>query len=127
MKNIKEIVEEFPELFGNNPWNIGKSLISFGFEMSEHWAKVVYSHFPELSEVVKKENLTDFRIVQMKEKFGSLSIYTYGGNDKTSEVINKMREQCSKTCYKCGSPEGKFRQNRWMIITCDKCEKNKIN
>ena len=52
-------------------------LISFGDLMCE-----------DLDEVIRRDNLTDFRIDDAKEKYGSVRIYSSGGNDATEHIID---------------------------------------
>jgi hypothetical protein len=117
-----EIIKKYPELFGEAPYDPRKTLIAFGLEVSENWLPTLDKGFQEIADIVKKENLNDFRIIQVKEKFGGLRVYSRYSIDEIDEIIDRMETEVETICEKCGSTEGKFRSNGWMRITCDKCE-----
>ena len=115
----KEMLKKYPELFGTD-FDPRKTLMGFGFEVGPGWLKIIEKYLPELSEVVKENYLSDFRVVQVKEKFGSLRFYTNYSTDATDKVIEKMEEECDKTCERCGAP-GTLRTDGWWQVLCDKC------
>ena len=120
--NTEKMLETYPELFGTNltPQN---SLMVFGIETGKGWGDVVLSFLPKLSKIVKENNIEDFRIVQIKEKFGTLRVYTRGDTSEgIKELISEMEDICDYTCDKCGSKEGKLRTNGWVRVRCDECE-----
>jgi hypothetical protein len=120
--NTKEMLETYPELFGTE-LSPKKSLMVFGIEAGKGWKDIVLSYLPKISKIVKENNIDDFRIVQIKEKFGSLRIYTMGNsNEDIKNLISEMEEKCSYTCEKCGSKEGILRTNGWVRVICDECE-----
>lgn len=59
---------------------------------------------------------TDFKAVQIKEKFGGLRIY---GNGPVTAQYSKAIEKASHTCAICGE-EGELRNTSWMTVLCDK-------
>ncbi len=117
----REAIEQYPELFGEDAFDVHKSLMAFGFETSKYWTDIILESLPGLSEIVLRDSIS-FKIVQVKEKFGSLSLYYVGGNDETRAYINSIENKCNETCEKCGSKEGVFRPNGWFRVTCDDCE-----
>ncbi len=122
--NLKDLLKKYPELFGTD-FDPMKTLIGFGFEVGSAWRDVIVSYLPEISKIVKEDNLTDFRIIQIKEKFGRLSIYTRNTNGKIDELIKEIALECSKTCDKCGTKENvSFHTDGWYRVRCDDCENN---
>jgi hypothetical protein len=116
-----EIIKKYPELFGELPLDQTKTAIVWGFEVPEFWRPPVLEALEKISEIVKREELDDFRIVQIKEKFASLRIYTNYSTDEIDAAIDEAESTCAHTCMKCGSPDGKFRQSGWLTIECDEC------
>ncbi len=119
-ETTKEILEKYPELFGTD-FDPRVSLMGFGFEVGKGWRDIIVSYLPRLSKTVKENNL-NYRILQVKEKFGSLSIYSDGYYDQTDFIIDQIEEDCSKNCEKCGNP-GTFKADGWYRVTCSECEK----
>lgn len=60
----------------------------------------------------------DFRVVQIKEKFGELRVYSAGADDFINGVISMSEMVASKTCEVCGE-RGKMRHGSWIRILCD--------
>ncbi len=123
MSTAREIITSHPELFGRAPFDPKKTLIAFGFEVSEYWLPVLEKGFDDIAEIVKEQGLIDFRITQVKEKFGSLRIYCMYYTDEIDEVIDRMEEEAETICESCGAP-GKLRTDGWMVVRCDKCQAN---
>lgn len=59
---------------------------------------------------------TDFKAVQIKEKFGGLRIY---GSGPVTAEYDKAAVKASHTCAICGE-EGKLRSTNWLAVLCDK-------
>ncbi len=118
-----ELIEKYPELFGEPPFDPKKTLLAFGFEVSKHWAPVLEKGFGDLSKIIKQEDLTDFRITQVKEKYGELVVNCLYYTDSIDEVIDTMEKEALTICEKCGSREGKHRtEGTWFQVTCDACQ-----
>jgi len=62
----------------------------------------------------------DFRIVQIKEKYGSLRFYTNWVTDAINNVIYKYEKLSEHTCISCGAPATKMSTD-WISPWCDKC------
>jgi hypothetical protein len=62
---------------------------------------------------------------QIKEKFGTLRIYTNGIASEVykevSEFIDAAERKSATTCELCGGP-AKLKTTGWYITICDKCE-----
>ena len=64
----------------------------FGIEMCEEIKKVLE----------KYDMLKDYRIFQIKEKFGELRVYGNWGNEEFDAVIKKYTDYSKIICYRCG-------------------------
>lgn len=91
--------------------------LRFGKEYDPGWDKIV----EDLCEKIQQLNLpNDFKIVQIKEKFGGLRVYTNYTTDELQSLIRKAEELSFKTCEHCGEP-GKLRnRGSWLYTACDK-------
>jgi hypothetical protein len=56
---------------------------------------------------------------QVKEKFGTLRFYTYGGDDYCHGVIDMAEYMSGRTCEECGTP-GKRTSGGWISTLCEK-------
>lgn len=82
----------------------------------------------------------DFEVYQVKEKFGSLTIY-WGWkhrdytdeenndrkelDDSVKEIVDKYRIISERTCVKCGG-KATFLSHGWVIPWCDNCRDRKM-
>jgi len=63
-------------------------------------------------------------IVQIKEKFGGLRVYTNGITETHHAYIDFASAMASRTCEVCGSP-GESRNTGWVKTLCDKHHKER--
>ena len=130
----KELYDKYQSLFAlkdNNREPIG----AYGIECGDGWFDILSSLCFMISQ--QERNIEDnnkyriskgeepiqyepFRFTQIKEKFGGLRIYYYGGNDYTRGLIGMAECWSYKSCEKCGE-KGSKRGKGWMTVLCDKC------
>lgn len=99
-----ELEKEFPELFE-----------ATYFECEQGW----YNLIRDLaSELAKNSNI---KVLQVKEKFGSLRFYVSGATDADEALIKVAEERSSNICERCGKP-GRLRKYNWWKTLCEDCE-----
>lgn len=124
----KLLVEEYPFLLPRNVFTDElASEYDYEFtwldEMPETWKNAFgLKMCQELKEVLIKTNsLNDFRIQQIKEKYGTLRVYSNFINDEIERVIRKYEEMSMMFCIKCGKPTRWI--SKWYIaFLCDNCK-----
>lgn len=105
------------------PTPLTEGLMAFGFECDDGWLDILEDLFAGIEEVVKKDKLTNFRVEQVKEKFGGLRVYVEGGNDEIEKLIDDAEKRSFETCEKCGK-QGKLRDRAgWYTTLCNSCAK----
>jgi hypothetical protein len=82
------------------------------------WAPLVNRIFDKLESITGT-----IKIVQVKEKFAGLRVYTDYINEELEKVINEAERESFKMCEECGKP-GKVRGTGWMYTSCDEHVKN---
>ena len=96
----------------------------FYYECFDGWMPLLESLFYSIDnhlqylERIRKP--LDFRIVQVKEKFGGLRFYYNGGDDHVAGLVDMAEEMSYKICERCGNP-GKPNKVGWIRTLCDKC------
>ena len=78
------------------------------------------SLFNELKETIKKYKLNKYEIVDIKEKFGTLRWYSFGGNEETENIIKKYEDVSQYVCQICGKPAEVVTLN-WIGFYCKDC------
>ena len=64
--------------------------------------------------------LNEYRIVQIKEKYGYLRWYDNWTTNKIQQIIGKYENLSMKTCINCGKPATKMTTG-WIMPFCDDC------
>ena len=59
-----------------------------------------------------------FRVLQVKEKFGTLRYYTNGITDEIGAAVQFAEMSSRVTCEDCGKP-GVLRGNTWLFTACN--------
>jgi hypothetical protein len=85
------------------------------------WAKLIDKVFDKLEDLTSGSGqiLLTPRIVQVKEKFGGLRIYTSGeGNHPIDDFVYEIEIESFTICETCGKP-GSLRGGSWYKTLCD--------
>ena len=101
--------------------DITKNLIgSFGFEVREGWFNLLNELFVRMEKLQFEDD--PFYIVQVKEKFAGLRVYTTHGTDELYNLLEEYENLSYTICENCGS-QGKVTGQHWLVTLCDKCVK----
>ena len=73
-----------------------------------------------LIEAGGRKLLMDYRIMQIKEKFGELCWYDNGAPVDVNKIIKKYEFISFRTCIDCGAPAAGYTEG-WIEPYCDKC------
>lgn len=92
--------------------------------MPKGWKKCFgISMCKEIKASLKRSNyLYKYRIMQIKEKYGSLRWYDAGSPEEVKKIIQKYEYISERTCIICGRPATKISQG-WISPYCDDCYK----
>lgn len=92
------------------------------------WRKAFGKQFSkELKKQLKKDNqLKEFRFSDIKEKWGSLRIYTQGCSEECWKLFDRYEELSSHYCIECGK-RGKIHPKYYSAPLCDKHFKENYN
>ena len=62
----------------------------------------------------------DWKIVDLKEKFGAIRCYDNGSPKEVQEIIDKYEAISARTCCNCGKPATRI-STGWILPWCDNC------
>ena len=128
IKENKKLVERYPFLLPRNRWT-GKVSEDYDYHyteldaMPDGWRKAFGVQMCEdiREELIKADYLDKYRITDIKEKYGSLRWYDFGGTEKMMrEIIPKYTRLSKYTCIHCGKPATKISLG-WISPWCDDC------
>lgn len=94
-------------------YTLEQGLRSVGFG----WTSLILVVFDTKPDTIK--------IVQVKEKFGSLRIYHDPYNQKFQKIISGMEMASGSICEWCGKVGSSDTLNYWIKTLCDDCKKKR--
>lgn len=110
------LLEQFPTLFG--------SMFRHEFECSSGWYNLILQMAKEL---VALPNGDQIKVVQLKEKFAQLTVYTEPCSEEITNILSKYYTFSKYICEICGTArEVKIRTNEhWIRTLCPECDKKR--
>lgn len=96
----------------------------FGIECGKGWNKLIIPILDYI-DLYNSGHDDKIEILQIKEKFGGLRIYTSFSTPELDQLIDDAEEQSFKTCEYCGSTENISQTTGWIKTLCSKCMKKK--
>ena len=103
-----KVFQPLPTNVNYDGYTIEQGLASVG----EGWASLIKLAFEKLPEGIK--------IVQVKEKYGGLRIYTdYGGNNAFTALIHDLERRSVTICEVCGKPAKIDTSRYWLKTLCE--------
>lgn len=125
----KKLIEEYPFLLPRNRWT-DKVSEDYDYSyteldaMPQAWRdKFGEKMCRELKkELIKAGYLDQYRITQIKEKYGRLCWYDSGHTRKMGKIIHKYERKSENICIYCGRRSTITTQG-WIEHLCKKCYK----
>jgi hypothetical protein len=108
--------ERWPEWFRDLYGDPKVTCMDLGFTHDDGWFDLVWGLCEAIEALGPDE---DFKVEQVKEKFGGLMFYVSGGNDAIQEAIFAAGTRSLHICEVCGQL-GTIRKDRsWIRTLCD--------
>lgn len=129
----KFLCKKYPLIFKDRNGSVMETCMAWGFECDSGWFNLldtlcgeIQRHIDWKSKDLSEEERTDLQVVasQVKEKFGTLRFYYYGGDDTIRGMIDFAEAFSAKVCECCGAP-GHLRKDGWHKTLCDACDSNR--
>ena len=124
----QKLIERFPFLMPRNRWT-GEVPEDYDYSyteldsMPDGWRKAFGEQMCEdiRDELVHAEYLNQYRISQIKEKYGTLCWYDFGCTERMlRDIIPKYERLSARICIRCGNPATKA-STGWISPYCDTC------
>lgn len=125
----KKLIKKYCWLIPRSVWS-GKKIEDYKYDYTEYdclgegWQKAFGKLLLEdIDQELRKYNYRDkYRILQVKEKYGSLRWYDNGG---ANEATTKYEYISENVCYFCGRPDTAMTNLGWILPVCPKCYEKK--
>jgi len=93
----------------------GKGL---SFECGDGWFNLLYNLSKQIEKLMNDKKINkDFRVHQIKEKFGFLHYYTNFSTNELDDLITQAEEKSIVTCEQCGK-KGNYKRH-WRALVYD--------
>ena len=93
--------------------------------LGEGWTKAFGKMMCEeiQQDLEKHDFVKEFRIMEVKEKYGSARIYTGGVplESQVHQIIDKYEYISQNVCYCCGRPDTPITNAGWILPLCKEC------
>lgn len=130
----KELVNKYPFLMPRNRWT-DKVPNDYDYSYTElddmpiGWRKAFGTQLCEdLKRQMRMEKISiyDYRITEIKEKFGELRWYDNGHTREMSDIINKYEHISRNTCICCGKINVPMFDDGWLSPYCEDCFREQL-
>jgi hypothetical protein len=91
----------------------------FGFECGEGWFDVIDSLCSKIYNHIIENNITNFHVLQVKEKFGGLRFYVRGSDSAITGFILDAERLSKITCEKCGNDGEVINDDGCLRASCE--------
>lgn len=127
-----KLFQKFPELFQAKDWDITQSNMPFGIETGDGWYSIIETACEKIQaernrmkQEHPEEDLEGCGVFsQIKEKYGTLRMYTYTGTDAIFNACDQAETESETTCEQCGA-SGLLRGQYWFYTACNNCHEQK--
>ena len=99
-----------------------RSCLFWGFECGEGWETLLENLFEEISKANPPE---EFKIAQIKSKFGGLRFYVDYENEQIRDIISKYENMSYDVCEYCGASPASQTGRGWITTLCRDCHAKK--
>ena len=120
------LCQEYPFLVPRDPFS-GEIIENYDYsftyldECPEGWKLLFLDMCAHIKPILEEsEMLNYFRFVQIKEKYGRLTIYHAGAPAVVDDIIYFYESLSRTICIGCGNPATKITAG-WIMPLCDDC------
>ena len=128
VEQTTQLVKKYPYLTPHNSWT-GKIIEDYDYSYTEAWGlpdgwhRLFYLLCKHLRPHLEKANLLDtFYFTQIKEKYGTMRVYTSCLPDSVDHMIDLYECYSKYVCQSCGE-SAKYCTHGWIAHLCERCVK----
>lgn len=120
MTRDTELFSKYPKIFSQVGGSPRETCMAFGCDCGDGWFQLL----DELCAAIQARcdaGAPQLVAEQVKEKFGGLRFYYYGGDEECEKLIDAAESKSEETCESCGE-KGELRGGGWIYCACNACE-----
>ncbi|MGD9724862.1 MAG: hypothetical protein AB7V39_00440 [Nitrospiraceae bacterium] len=112
-----KLYKKYPALFAQHKLSMRETCMVWGICTGDGWYKIL----DQMCQKIQETGIP-VQFSQVKEKFGTLRVYTDGSTDAVEDIITWAAKVSAVTCEECGEP-GKMQRGGWLSVRCKECKK----
>lgn len=120
----EKLVTAYPELFHRIRTHPVAKTQYYGCDCGDGWFSILDALCGLIARNLRHEHEllgapSDFKILQIKEKFGGLRFYMHGSNPYIEGLVDMAEELAARTCEVTGKPGRLYRKpSGWLATLC---------
>ena len=129
----QQLYEKYPNIFRQKDLDKTVTAMCWGISCGDGWYDLIDTLCENIQNRIinvnrnkpEEEHLV-CEAVQVKEKFGGLCFYTYGGDEYIDGLVSMAESMSYHICTECSKPSEKQDNNRgWIYTLCENCKDSK--
>lgn len=117
-------VKDYPFLKARNIFTDEIVEHNYLSEVPNGWLNIFIDFLPKLKKCLIKNNfLEQYRIIQIKEKYGMLRLYDNADIKELNDLVSELQQLSEKTCIICGD-KAEWRSFGWISPYCNECKEH---
>lgn len=122
----KQLQDKFPKQFRDLYGNKSETCMAWGLQCAEGWFQIIEQACTRIQEVLDKHPAMDFKWLQIKEKYGQLTLnggFTNeeGAPNEVANIIKEAQRESLKICEICGKEGELATEYVWIRTLCNGC------
>jgi hypothetical protein len=112
------LYKKYPKLFIQKDLDETQTCMCWGLEIGDGWFKLIDTLCTIIQDYIDNNKKEQVVFTQVKEKFGTLRIYTEGNDDLVYGMIWFAEHTSETICDVCGK-DGKLNNTGWIACRCE--------
>ena len=126
----EKLFSDYPNIFVQKDLDMTQTAMCWGISCGDGWYALldelcsdIQSHVTNFNRNKSEEEHVVCQATQVKEKFGGLRFYIYGGSEYIDGMISFAESMSYRICTECGNASEKNETNRgWIHTMCKSCK-----
>ena len=125
-----KLFQKYPKIFIQKDLPKQETAMCWGISVGNGWYILVDELCANIQNHVENKNRKNpkeefiCQATQVKEKFGGLRFYVYGGDEYIDGLISMAESMSYRICSECGNlAEENKRERGWIYTLCPNCKK----
>ena len=128
----EKLYKAYPSIFKQKDLTCKETAMCWGFACGDGWYTLIdelcgniENRLRNVNRNKPKDDQLICEAVQVKEKFGGLRFYIYGGDDYISGLIDLAESLSHHICSECGNKSDHINNlaRGWIYTLCTECKK----